>query len=79
MHFFSSSPSHTHTTSLRRIVEPLRDEIIGDWRKFHNEELRMIKVKEDEMDMACSTHEEAWECIQDFSGKVRRKATARDF
>jgi hypothetical protein len=51
---------------LRRIFVPKRDEVTGDWRKLHNEELhnlysspsiiRMIKVKEDEIDMACSTH-----------------------
>jgi hypothetical protein len=25
---------------LRRIVEPKRDEVMGGWRKLHNEELR---------------------------------------
>jgi hypothetical protein len=24
---------------LRRLFEPKRDEVIGDWRKLHNEEL----------------------------------------
>jgi hypothetical protein len=52
---------------LRIIFGPERDEVSGDWRKMHNEELhnlysspsiiRMIKVKEDEMGRACSTHE----------------------
>jgi hypothetical protein len=25
---------------LRRICEPKRDEVVGEWRKLHNEELR---------------------------------------
>jgi hypothetical protein len=25
---------------LRRIFRPKRDEVVGDWRKLHNEELR---------------------------------------
>jgi hypothetical protein len=51
---------------LRRIFRPKRDEVTGDRRKLHNEELhnlyslpniiRMIKVKEDEMGRAYSTH-----------------------
>jgi hypothetical protein len=50
---------------LRRIFGPRRDEVTGDWRKRHNEELhnlysslniiRMIK-SEDEMGRACSTN-----------------------
>jgi hypothetical protein len=35
------------------------------------------KVKEDEMKRACSTHEEAEECIQGLGGKDRRKETTR--
>jgi hypothetical protein len=27
---------------MRRILGPKRDEIIGDWRKFHNEELNNL-------------------------------------
>ena len=26
--------------ALRRIFEPKRDEVIGEWKKLHNEELR---------------------------------------
>jgi hypothetical protein len=29
------------------------------------------------MDMACSTHEEAEECLQGLGGKARRKETTR--
>jgi hypothetical protein len=49
---------------LRRIFAPKRDEMAEGWRKLHNEELhnvysspniiRMIQVKEDEMDRAFS-------------------------
>jgi hypothetical protein len=51
---------------LRKILGPKRDEVTGGWKKFLNEELqnlysspsiiRKIKVKEDEMVMACSTN-----------------------
>jgi hypothetical protein len=30
---------------LRRIIEPKRDEIIKDLRKFHNEELHNVRLK----------------------------------
>jgi hypothetical protein len=50
---------------LRKIFGPKRDEVTGEWRKLHNEELRdsysspsiirIIKVKEDEMGGSCST------------------------
>jgi hypothetical protein len=51
---------------LRRIFGPKRDEVTGDWRKLHNEELhnlysspnitRMIRIKEVEMGRACNTN-----------------------
>jgi hypothetical protein len=49
----------------RRIFGPKRDDVTGDWRKLHNEELHnlysspniiIIKSKEDEMGRACSTN-----------------------
>jgi hypothetical protein len=59
------------------------DKMVEGWRKLHYEELhnlysspsmiRMIKIKEDEMDKACSTHGREEECVKDFSGKTRRK------
>jgi hypothetical protein len=49
---------------LRRIFGPKRDEVTGEWRKLHNEELhdlysspyivRVIKIKNNEMGGACS-------------------------
>jgi hypothetical protein len=50
---------------LRRMFGPKRDEVTGGLRKLCNEELHNLlfaeynsndQVKEDEMDMACSTH-----------------------
>jgi hypothetical protein len=40
---------------LRRIFGPKRDEVVGGWRKLHNEELH-DQVKEDSMGGACSTN-----------------------
>jgi hypothetical protein len=50
---------------LRKIIGPKRDEVPGEWRKLHNEELRdlysspsivrIIRVEEDEMGGSCST------------------------
>jgi hypothetical protein len=39
---------------LRIVFAPNRDEITGDWRKFHNEELRNLlhysdEIKDDDM------------------------------
>jgi hypothetical protein len=58
---------------LRRIFGPKTDEVMGDWRKLHNEELhnlyslpniiRMIKSKEDEMGRVCSMNGGDEECI----------------
>jgi hypothetical protein len=57
---------------LRRIFRPKRDEVTGDWRKMHNEELHSLysspstendQVKEDVMGMACSTIGGEEECI----------------
>jgi hypothetical protein len=49
--------------TLRRIFGPKRDEVTGEWRKLHNEELHDLYssssiiriIKEDEMGGACST------------------------
>jgi hypothetical protein len=51
---------------LRRIFGPKRDEVTGEWRKLHNEELhdlysspniiRIIKERRGEMGGACSTN-----------------------
>jgi hypothetical protein len=49
---------------LRRIFGPERDEVTGEWRKLHNEELRNLysspdiirQVKANEVGGACGTH-----------------------
>jgi hypothetical protein len=49
---------------LRRIFGPKRDEVTGEWRKLHNEELRGLhsspsiinQDEEDEMGGSCSTN-----------------------
>jgi hypothetical protein len=58
---------------LRRIFGPKRDEMTRGWRKLHNEELhkfylstsimRMIQVKEDDVDSSCSMNEGEEKCI----------------
>jgi hypothetical protein len=58
---------------LRRIFGPKRDEIIGGWRKLHNEELhnlygtpniiRMMKSRRMRWGGACSTNGGEEECI----------------
>jgi hypothetical protein len=56
---------------LRRICRPKRDEMTGNWRKLHNEELhnsfpniiRMIKSRRMIMGRACSTNRGEEECI----------------
>ena len=51
---------------LRRIFGPRRDEVTGEWRRFHNEELndlfsspnivRAIKIEKNEMGWACGAY-----------------------
>ena len=65
---------------LRRIFGPKRDEVIGQWRKLHNEELNDLycssiycsgdKIEKNEMGGACSVYGgEEW-CIQGFGGEI---------
>jgi hypothetical protein len=63
---------------LRRIFGPKRDEVAGDWRTLHNEELHNLyasssnfsdQIKEDEMDRVCSMHGNDEKCIQYFGRK----------
>jgi hypothetical protein len=66
----------------------VRDEVTGEWRKLHNEELhnlysspdiiRQVKssqVKANEVGEACGTHGRREKSVQDFGGKARRKET----
>jgi hypothetical protein len=64
---------------LRRIFGPKRDEITGEWRRLHNEELidlysspnivRVIKF-ENEMGGACSAYGGEERCVQGFGGET---------
>jgi hypothetical protein len=68
---------------LRRIFGPNRDEVMGEWRKLHNEELHNLysspdiisQVKVNEVGGACSTHGRGEKSVQGFGGKARRKET----
>jgi hypothetical protein len=62
---------------LRRIFGPKRDEITGEWRKLHNEELgelystlNIIQVKKNEMGAARSTFQGEDCRIQGYSGET---------
>jgi hypothetical protein len=68
---------------LRRIFGPKRDEVTGEWRKLHNEELHNLysspdiirQVKANEVGRACGTHGRGEKSVQGFGGKARRKKT----
>ena len=65
---------------LRRIFGPERDEVTGEWRKLHNEELnnlycspntvRVIKPRRIRMGGACSAYGGEVRRIQDFGGET---------
>jgi hypothetical protein len=66
---------------LRRIFGPKRDEVTGEWRKFHNEELHILysssdiirQIKSRTMRWAGYVARMGEECEQGFDGKARRK------
>jgi hypothetical protein len=67
---------------LRRTFGPKRDEVTGEWRKLHTEELQslysspdIIKVKASEVGGARGTHGRGEKSVQSFGGKARRKET----
>jgi hypothetical protein len=60
------------------------DEVTGEWRKLHNEELQFVlipryheasKVRANEVGGACGTHRRGEKSGQDFGGKAQRKET----
>jgi hypothetical protein len=61
---------------LRRIFGPKREEVAGDWRRLHNEELHnlytspniisMMLSRVGEIGGICSTHGRDEKCIQSF-------------
>jgi hypothetical protein len=66
---------------LRRIFGPKRDEVTGERRKLHNEELHILysspnirQIRSRRMRwVRCGTHGRGEECVQGFDGKARRK------
>jgi hypothetical protein len=70
---------------LRRTFGHKRDEVTGEWRKLHNEELHNLysspdiirQVKANEVGSACGTHGRRKKTVQGFGGNARRKETAR--
>jgi hypothetical protein len=65
---------------LRRISEPKREEITGEWRTMrsfifctHPQIFWADQVKENEVGGACGTQGRGKESVQDFGGKARRK------
>jgi hypothetical protein len=67
--------------ALRRIFGPKREEVEGDWRRLHNEEVHNLgaspnitscvdRVKQDEMGETCSTHGLEKMYIQNFGLKT---------
>jgi hypothetical protein len=62
---------------LRRTFGPRTGEVIGDWRKFRNQELNNSSIRnEDEVGRACSTHEIDEKCIQNFGPESGMEETA---
>jgi hypothetical protein len=63
---------------LRRIFESKRDEVRGEWRKLHNEELNDLytkyysgdQIKKNDMDGACNTCQGEERCVQGFGGET---------
>ena len=64
---------------LREIFGAKTDDVTGDWRRLHNEELCDVlftkyylgdKTKKNEMGWACGRYAGEERCIQGFGGKV---------
>ena len=64
----------------RKIFGSKMDEVTGEWRKLHNEELndpysspyivRVIQIEKKEMDGACITYGREEMCKQGFGGET---------
>jgi hypothetical protein len=66
---------------LRRIFGSKRDQMTGEWRKLHNEELHNLfsspdiikQVKANEVSGACGMYGRGEKSVQGFGGKARKK------
>jgi hypothetical protein len=68
---------------LRRVFWPKRDEVTGEWRKFHNEELNVlyslpnivwvVKSRRMRWTVACGAHGGGERCAQGVGGKAGGK------
>jgi hypothetical protein len=71
------------SSDLRRIFGPKRDEVNGEWRKLHNEELHILysspniirRIKSRRMRWAGHVTLMGENSVQSFSGKARGKET----
>jgi hypothetical protein len=63
---------------LRRIFGPEEEEVAGDWRRLHNEELHKLYTSQNiirvikSMRMRCGTHGICQNCIHDLVGNPER-------
>jgi hypothetical protein len=71
-------------TGCWRIFGPKRDEVMREWSKLHNEELRdlystpsIIRIIKDEMGGSYSTYGGEEDCILVIGGKARGIETSR--
>jgi hypothetical protein len=62
---------------LRRVFGPKRDEVTGEWRKLHNEELNdlyslpnIARVVKNEMGRAYGAYGGGESCVQGFGGEA---------
>jgi len=63
----------------RRIFGPKRDEVTGEWKKLHSEEIKDVfithqfsgdKIAKNEMGVACSSYGREKRHIQSFGVKI---------
>jgi hypothetical protein len=62
---------------LRRVFGPRRDEVTGEWRKLHNEELNelyslpnIVRVVKSRMGRACGTYGRGERGVQGVGGET---------
>jgi hypothetical protein len=65
---------------LRRVSGPKRDEVTGEWRKLHSEELNdlyslpnTVRIEKNEIGWACGAYGRGERCAQGVDGEARGK------